>query len=373
MILVSACLLGCACRYDGQSKPNPLAQELARRGLAVPVCPEQLGGLPTPRKPSERRGDRVVMNDGRDVTAEYHRGAEETLRLARLYGCKAAVLKERSPSCGSVRKALGLNGVSLDQNVQAQGLAIVGLGRSDSTGVDRLLDFSAVSSLVNADEIPDVPLGHLTGSQRLGAGEGVNVVGYAVLGNTGLINRRSIVPAAALLIDELAADKGGAAPLVGDHAAVLHGNKVIVGCGGNHHADADVSVVRAGVNNIRALGNAAAGHHVLALHGQIVLHIGRSVFLDLVIGEGLVAVGDVRHAACGLGGIGDGCIAGVVVAFAVEPGLDQVDLDISHCERIRCGLRVGKIRQRGADNGDGQKRNAQANRSNLLFHFLLLL
>ena len=70
MILVSACLLGCACRYDGQSKPYPLAQELAKRGLAVPVCPEQLGGLPTPRNPSERRGERVVMNDGRDVTAE---------------------------------------------------------------------------------------------------------------------------------------------------------------------------------------------------------------------------------------------------------------------------------------------------------------
>ena len=101
MILVSACLLGCACRYDGQSKPNPLVQELARRGLVVPVCPEQLGGLPTPRNPSERRGDRVVMSDGRDVTAEYRRGAEETLRLARLYGCAAAVLKERSPSCGS--------------------------------------------------------------------------------------------------------------------------------------------------------------------------------------------------------------------------------------------------------------------------------
>ena len=101
MILVSACLLGCACRYDGQSKPHPLAQELAKRGLAVPVCPEQLGGLPTPRNPSERRGERVVMNDGRDVTAEYRRGAEEALRLARLYGCTAAVLKEKSPSCGS--------------------------------------------------------------------------------------------------------------------------------------------------------------------------------------------------------------------------------------------------------------------------------
>ena len=101
MILVSACLLGCACRYDGQCKPYPLAQELAKRGLAVPVCPEQLGGLPTPRNPSERRGERVVMNDGRDVTAEYRRGAEEALRLAELFDCGTAILKEKSPSCGS--------------------------------------------------------------------------------------------------------------------------------------------------------------------------------------------------------------------------------------------------------------------------------
>ena len=101
MILVSACLLGCACRYDGKSKPHPLAVELARRGLAVPVCPEQLGGLPTPREPSERRADAVVTKSGADVTAQFRRGAEQALHLARLYGCKAAVLKERSPSCGS--------------------------------------------------------------------------------------------------------------------------------------------------------------------------------------------------------------------------------------------------------------------------------
>ena len=100
MILVSACLLGCACRYDGQSKPNPLVQELARRGLAMPVCPEQLGGLPTPRDPSERREGRVVMNTGADVTEQYRRGAEAALRLCRMLGCEAAILKERSPSCG---------------------------------------------------------------------------------------------------------------------------------------------------------------------------------------------------------------------------------------------------------------------------------
>ena len=103
MILISACLLGCACRYDGKSKPHPLAQALARRGLVVPVCPEQLGGLPTPRAPSEQQNDRVVSADGTDVTTQYRRGAEQTLHLARLYGCKAAVLKERSPSCGSGR------------------------------------------------------------------------------------------------------------------------------------------------------------------------------------------------------------------------------------------------------------------------------
>ncbi len=101
MILISACLLGCACRYDGKSKPHPLAQELARQGLAVPVCPEQLGGLPTPRAPSERQGEQVVSSLGADVTAQYRRGAEEALRLAELYGCTTAVLKERSPSCGS--------------------------------------------------------------------------------------------------------------------------------------------------------------------------------------------------------------------------------------------------------------------------------
>ena len=100
-LLVSACLLGCACRYDGGAKPCAAVRTLAAKHTLIPVCPEQLGGLPTPRLPSERIGAQVVMKDGTDVTAAYRRGAEEALRLARLFGCRRAVLKERSPSCGS--------------------------------------------------------------------------------------------------------------------------------------------------------------------------------------------------------------------------------------------------------------------------------
>ena len=99
-LLISACLLGCRCRYDGASKAQPLAAALAKQHELVPVCPEQLGGLATPRPPAERRGDRVVTEAGADVTAQYRRGAEEALVLYQMLGCDAAVLKERSPSCG---------------------------------------------------------------------------------------------------------------------------------------------------------------------------------------------------------------------------------------------------------------------------------
>ena len=100
-ILVSACLLGTACRYDGRSKADAAVTALLARHTLIPVCGEIFGGLSTPRTPAERRGDRVVTQDGRDVTQAYRRGAEEVLRLARLYGARAAILKERSPSCGS--------------------------------------------------------------------------------------------------------------------------------------------------------------------------------------------------------------------------------------------------------------------------------
>lgn len=100
-ILVSACLLGVCCRYDGQAKPHEGVLSLLGRHTLIPVCPEIYGGLATPRPAAERVGKRVLTAQGGDVTAQYRRGAEETLRLGRLYGCEAALLKERSPSCGS--------------------------------------------------------------------------------------------------------------------------------------------------------------------------------------------------------------------------------------------------------------------------------
>ena len=102
-LLISACLLGERCRYDGASKPLPeeILTLLRTRYLLLPVCPERDGGLPIPRIPSERRGERVVNRAGEDVTAFYRRGAALALQAAREAGCTLALLKERSPSCGS--------------------------------------------------------------------------------------------------------------------------------------------------------------------------------------------------------------------------------------------------------------------------------
>lgn len=101
-LLVSACLLGAHCRYDGRSNtlPDLDLDALLQAHQCVPVCPEIMGGLPTPRIPAERRGEQVLTRDGRDVTEAFQRGAREALRLAELFHCQAALLKERSPSCG---------------------------------------------------------------------------------------------------------------------------------------------------------------------------------------------------------------------------------------------------------------------------------
>lgn len=101
--LVSACLLGEACKYSGDSNYNQTVIDYLseRQAVVIPVCPEVLGGLPTPRTPSEIRDGRVITKDGRDVTEEFQAGAKAALRAAREHQCCIAVLKERSPSCGS--------------------------------------------------------------------------------------------------------------------------------------------------------------------------------------------------------------------------------------------------------------------------------
>ncbi len=138
-VLISACLLGVSCRYDGQSKPChwPGAPE----GIHwIPVCPEIYGGLPTPRVPAERLGDAVRTADGRDVTAAYRRGAAETLRLATLFGCRAAVLKARSPSCGrgSIYDGTFTGRLTTGDGVTAALLAQHGIRIFDETEWDAL-------------------------------------------------------------------------------------------------------------------------------------------------------------------------------------------------------------------------------------------
>lgn len=110
MILVSACLCGVSCRYDGGAAPCEEVLDLLRKGQALPVCPEQLGGLPTPRPQAElkgwdgmdvlRKAAKVVTADGVDISEQMRLGAEETVRLAKLAGVERAILKDKSPSCG---------------------------------------------------------------------------------------------------------------------------------------------------------------------------------------------------------------------------------------------------------------------------------
>ena len=101
MMIVSACLAGFPCRYDGKSRPCAEVVELVKAGKAIPVCPEQLGGLPTPRPPCEILSGQVVDRNGTDRTECFQKGAQAVLALAQTYGAKQALLQNRSPSCGT--------------------------------------------------------------------------------------------------------------------------------------------------------------------------------------------------------------------------------------------------------------------------------
>ncbi|MBE7028704.1 MAG: DUF523 domain-containing protein [Ruminococcaceae bacterium] len=100
MILVSACLVGEKCKYNGEDNKNEKIIEFLKDKEYITVCPETMGGLPTPRPPSEIKGDLVFNSEGKDVTSNFLKGAEETLKIAKENSVDLVILKAKSPSCG---------------------------------------------------------------------------------------------------------------------------------------------------------------------------------------------------------------------------------------------------------------------------------
>ena len=143
--MVSACLLGIGCRYDGRHSLCPGLVEALPPPLFIPFCPEQLGGLPTPRPPANlKNGDgqdvlaglaRIINAEGKDVTEAFKKGAHEALRLARLTGILVAIMKDRSPSCGlrtafcdkSMGRGIGVTAALFE----SEGIKIIELGSND--------------------------------------------------------------------------------------------------------------------------------------------------------------------------------------------------------------------------------------------------
>ena len=140
-LLISACLLGRNCKYNGGNNYHPLTEKLRERYDLVPVCPECFGGLPIPHAPSERVGDRVLSRSGADVTAAFQKGAEKTVEAARKAGARKAVLKERSPSCGfgAIYDGTFTGTVVPGDGVAAQALAAEGVAIWGESRMEELL------------------------------------------------------------------------------------------------------------------------------------------------------------------------------------------------------------------------------------------
>ena len=142
-LLISACLTGVNCKYDGGNNalPEETLRALSEKYRLVPVCPEMLGGLPAPRIPCERLGGRVVNRSGEDVTEAFRRGAEAALRLAGKEGCEKALLKAKSPSCGggAIYDGSFSHRVIPGDGVAAELLRAAGLEILDETRVSELL------------------------------------------------------------------------------------------------------------------------------------------------------------------------------------------------------------------------------------------
>jgi len=139
-ILVSACLLGLRCRYDGRAEGDDAVMKILCAHTIVPFCPEVYGGLPTPRAPAEIVGDRVLTASGGDVTAEYAMGAKEAVRLAKLLHCTCAVLRDRSPSCGvgSIHDGGFHGGIVRGDGITALALQKAGIAVYSAEAIARL-------------------------------------------------------------------------------------------------------------------------------------------------------------------------------------------------------------------------------------------
>lgn len=132
-ILVSACLLGEDCKYSGGNNKNEDVIKLAKEHTLIPVCPECFAGLPIPRTPAEIRDGKVFNKLGEDITDAFKDGAEKALYIAEETGCRVAVLKERSPSCGFGRiydgtftgRLVDGNGIAADL-LYENGIAVIG-------------------------------------------------------------------------------------------------------------------------------------------------------------------------------------------------------------------------------------------------------
>ena len=150
-ILVSACLFrGAPVRYDGKSKEetSELFIQWKQEGRLIPVCPEVFGGLPVPRSDAQRQGSRIIARNGRDVTAEYLKGAEEAVRLADDENVICAIMKEKSPSCGSSRI---YDGTFTGTLIEGEGLAVQ-LLRKAGVKVFSEEQLNEVKQLINETE-----------------------------------------------------------------------------------------------------------------------------------------------------------------------------------------------------------------------------
>ncbi|MDE6302094.1 MAG: DUF523 domain-containing protein [Clostridia bacterium] len=120
-ILVSACLMGYDCRYAGDNCKNEKLLELSKDNILIPVCPEQLGGLSTPRLPAERVGDKIIAKGGKDVSVEYNRGADFTVEIAKQNNVDYCIMKSKSPSCG---KGLIYDGTFTGGKTEGNGVTV---------------------------------------------------------------------------------------------------------------------------------------------------------------------------------------------------------------------------------------------------------